>query len=58
MSKRGTAVQCRYVWERKPKGLRYVTARGYCKVQTCHPSRYCSKHSFMRPVPLTLQVQS
>lgn len=40
------AVRCAYFWERKPKGLRYVTARGQCTRLTAHPSRYCKPHRY------------
>jgi hypothetical protein len=40
------AVRCAHIWERKPKGLRYVMARGQCKRLTAHPSDYCKEHRF------------
>lgn len=49
---RPTAKRCAYFWERKPKGLRYVLARGQCKRKTAHQSGYCGEHKYMRrPTP-------
>lgn len=42
--KKTANARCAHWWERKPKGLRYVTARGQCKRTTRHPSGYCSTH--------------
>lgn len=43
---RPAARRCADTWQRKPKGLRYVTARGQCKRMTAHPSGYCSTHRY------------
>jgi hypothetical protein len=40
------AVRCADWWERKPRGLRYVTARGQCTRLTAHPSGYCKPHRY------------
>lgn len=45
---RKTMRRCRYTWERRGRGMRYVYQRGRCHRITGHASGYCTHHKFMR----------